>query len=56
MTAIIIILLSVILFMLVETYLMVKNAMEFMTQKLVNNNAIFEKIIIILDKLSKINN
>ena len=49
----IIVLLFVILFVLVYTYLMVKNAMEFMAQKLVNNNAIFEKIIEILDKLSK---
>ena len=49
----IIILLSITLFMLVCTYLMVKNAMEFIAQKIVNNDAIFEKIIEILDKLSK---
>ena len=43
MTAIIV-LLSVILFVLIYTFLMLKNALEFMAQKLIDINRILEKI------------
>lgn len=52
MTAIIV-LLSMILFVLVYTYLMLKNALEFMAQKLIDVGIDNERIIKIIEKLSK---
>ena len=49
----IITLLSITLFVLVCTYLMLKNALEFMANKLIDIDTDFERIIKILERLSK---
>jgi hypothetical protein len=52
MTAIIV-LLSVISFVLVYTYLMLKNALEFLANRLIDINTNLKKITEVLESLSK---